>query len=191
MVSPDELIPPLSELALMLEQWAGDTDDRVWNIANVTNELIEELEGGIVTRKEIYRAVAHKCKGRKVNTIRRWAEVAADFPKDTQDRYKDLVSFEHFKASRRLFNMGLTPSVDYGLQWCLESSDNTGKPKTVGELINHFVPEFRENGLLGLWHRVKDDLYDNFLMVDNDTDRARLVEAWKVIEYILDKKPGM
>src|SRR5688572_7795241 len=103
-INPDNLIPPDGELAHLLAQWSEDTDTRTWNIANVTNELIAELEGGIVNKKDVYRAVATRCKGRKVNTIRRWAEVALDYDAEMQEKYAQLLSFEHFKVSRRLFH---------------------------------------------------------------------------------------
>lgn len=197
-INPDNLIPPDGELAHLLLQWSEDADTSTWKIANVTNELIEELvsEGGI-TRQDIYRSVAARCKGRKINTIRRWAEVAADFDSDIQFEYAGLLSFEHFKASRRLFHEGYTPSIEYGLEWCVKGDDlklTAGKFHTVGEMINQFVPEFKENSPSVSWNRVKQDLYDKFLLIDNDTDRNRLLKAWKEIEYVLcekhlDKKP--
>lgn len=188
--NPDNLIPPDSELGQMLLQLSGDSDDRVWQIANITNELIDELEGGDVSRQEIYRTIAVRCKGRKINTIRRWAEVARDFDADMQFKYAQLLSFEHFRASRRLFAEGYTPSIDYGLQWCVEGNDEkltAGKFHTVGEMINQFVPEFKENHPLKSWNRVKQDLYDKFLLVDNDTDRNSLMKHWQEIDYILNK----
>jgi hypothetical protein len=191
MVSPDNLIPADSELGQLLLQLSGDTDDRVWKIANITNDVIAEFEGGVVGRKDVYRAIAARCKGRKINTIRRWAEVAADYDEKLQGKYAQLLSFEHFKTSRRLFNEGYTPGIEYGLQWCVEGNDeklNAGKFHTVGEMINHFVPEFREQGPGAVWNRVKDDLYDNFLLLDNDTDRERLLDAWSTIDFVLDKK---
>lgn len=193
-VDPDNLIPPDSELGQVLLQLSGDTDDRVWQIANITNDLIDEVESGIVTKADIYKTVAKRCKGRKVNTIRRWAECARDFDYDTQHKYKELLSFEHFRVSRRLFSEGYTPSIDYGLQWCVEGNDEkltAGKFHTVGEMINQFVPEFKNNGVSAMWERVKNDLYDNFLLVDNDTDRERLLEAWKTIDFVIDKKPTL
>lgn len=193
-IKPDELIPPDGELAQMLLQWSESADTSVWRIANVTNELIDELEGGIVTRQEIYKAVAARCKGRKMNTIRRWAEVARDFSPTIQKKYVQLLSFEHFRASRRLFYAKLTPSVDYGLKWCVEGNDhklNAGKFHTVGEMLNQFVPEFKNKGADVVWNRYKDTLYDTFLLIDNDTDRSRVIEAWDTIEFVLNKKPAL
>jgi hypothetical protein len=193
-INPDNLIPPDGELAHLLAQWSEDTDTRTWNIANVTNELIAELEGGFVNKKDVYRAVAARCKGRKVNTIRRWAEVALDYDAEMQEKYAQLLSFEHFKVSRRLFHDGCTPSIEYGLQWCIEGNDqklSAGRFHTVGQMMYHFIPELRDNKHVSLWKKVKDDLYDFFLLEDNDTDRERLLEAWKEIDYVLDKKKNL
>lgn len=192
-ISPDSLIPPDGELAHLLAQWSEDTDTRTWSIANVTNELIEELEGGVVSKRDVYRAVAARCKGRKVNTIRRWSEVAADYDKEMQAKYAQLLSFEHFKVSRRLFHDGLTPSLEYGLQWCVEGNDDkisAGRFHTVGQMMNHFIPEFRDSPHVHLWSRVKDKLYDTFLMEDNDTDRETLLDSWDRIDYTMKKIGG-
>jgi hypothetical protein len=188
-INPDYLIPPDSELAQLLMQWSEDTDTRTWNIANLTNDLIAELEGGSVTRPDVYRAVAARCKGRKPNTIRRWAEVAADFDKDTQERYA-VLSFDHFKTSRRLHSDGFTPSIDYGLQWCVEGNDDkltAGKFHTVGQMLNQFVPELRDKKpLTRLWDNMKEKLYDQFLLVDNDWRRQELLVTWtRIDEHVL------
>lgn len=189
MVSPDNLIPVESELAQLLRQWSEDTDTRTWNIARITNDLIEEVEGGDITRTDIYKAVAARCKGKQVNTIRRWAEVEADFDRDIQDQYKELLSFEHFKVSRRLFKEGKTPSIDYALDWAVSGNDyklSAGRFHTVGEMLNHFLhdDEF-ENPLQKRWNKVKDDLYDLFLLVDNDYRREQLLQAWQTIDGTL------
>lgn len=96
MIHPDDLIPPDSELGQRLLQWSEDMDSRTWHIADVTNELVEELEGSEVTKKEIYRAVAARCRGREPNTIRRLAEVAADFDMDIREQFQEILSFNHF-----------------------------------------------------------------------------------------------
>lgn len=186
MINPDLIIPPDSELGQRLEQLSGDSDDKVWEIARIGADLVEELEGGIVTRRELYRAMARRCRGRKVNTIRRWVELAMDYPLDIQKRYQDLLSFEHFKVSRRLFKDGRTPSIDYALQWAVEGNDDkitAGKFHTVGEMINHFLPiEAFAFTLPKRWNKVKEDLYDLFLMVDNDTKRGELLRSWQTID---------
>lgn len=187
---PDDLIPPDSELGQQLAQWAEDADAGVWNIANTCNELIEELKGGPITRKQIYAAVAARCKGRKPNTIRRWAECAAAYDVDTRTLYAPLLSFEHFKVNRRLFAEGYTPDIEYGLAWCVSGDDykvTAGRFHTAGEMLNHFVPEYRQLMAVRAWEKSKEDIYDDLLLIDNDTDRERALEAWKVIEYVLDK----
>lgn len=187
-INPDNLIPPDSELGQLLLQWAEDFDASAWKIANVANELIAELEGGVVKKKDVYRVVAARCKGKQVNTIRRWAEIAADFDEELQAKYAGLLSFEHFKAARRLYNEGLTPNLEYALKWCVEGNDyklQAGKFHTVGQLYAEFVPEYRTKTL---WERIKEDLYDSFLLEDNDTDRERLLDAWGTITFIQDKK---
>jgi hypothetical protein len=188
-ITPTQLISPDSELAQLFLQWSEDTDSRTWNIANQTNELIEELEGGIATRQDIYKAVAYYCKGQKPNTIRRLAEVAADYPDSIQRKYKQLLSFQHFKVSRRLFNEGYTPTIDYGLQWCVEGNDdklNAGKFHTVNELLANFLPSDEYGSQLSrTWNKVKESLYDNFLLVDNDFYRQQLLDNWKEIEYVV------
>lgn len=190
MVSPDNLIPVESELAHLLRQWSEDTDTRTWNIARITNDLIVEVEGGDITKADIYKAVAARCKGKQVNTIRRWAEVEADFDRDIQDQYRDLLSFEHFKVSRRLFKDGKTPSIDYALDWAVSGNDyklSAGKFHTVGEMLNHFVNgEDFGNPLQKKWNKVKDDLYDQFVMVDHDTRRAILLRAWQNIDSTVE-----
>lgn len=188
-IAPDNLIPPDSELAQLLLQWSETEDTRTWNIANLTNDLIEELEGGIATETDIYKAVAKRCKGRKWNTIRRIAQVAADFPRDIQDQYASLLSFEHFKVSRRLFNEGVTPHVSYALQWCVEGNDNklnAGKFHTVGEILHHFLPEetFQKN-LKKFWNGVKDKLYDHILMHEHDIERSIMMEGYQDIDSIV------
>lgn len=186
MVSPDNLIPVESELAQMLRQWSEDTDTRTWNIARITNDLIEEVVGGDISQEDIYRAVATRCKGKKINTIRRWAEVERDFDRDTQDQYKELLSFEHFKVSRRLFKEGRTPSIDYALDWAVSGDDyklTAGRFHTVGEVLNHFIPDDEfQNTLQKVWSKAKENLYDQFIMVDNDTKRQELVTAWHIID---------
>lgn len=186
-ISPDNLIPMDSELGQLLLQLTEDTDSRTWKVANICNDLVAELEGGDVTRADIYRAVATRCKGKKPNTIRRWAECAADFGFDIQEKYKELLSFDHFKTSRKLFKEGYSPSVDYALQWCVEGDDDkitAGRFHTVGEMIQHFIPadEF-ENKLQKIWGKVKEGLYDQFLLVENDYYRGRLTEAYSQIDY--------
>lgn len=184
-IKPDELIPPDSELAQLLMQWTEDSDTRTWNVANLTNDLIEELfadNGGIATRQDIYKAVATRCKGKKPNTIRRWAECAADFPPKIQKKYASLLSFDHFKTSRRLFKEGYTPSIDYGLEWCVSGNDmklSAGKFHTVGEMLNQFLPEETfGNQAQKIWEKVKDKLYDQIVIEDNDTKRAKLMSSW-------------
>ena len=187
-MNPDLLIPPDSELGQRLLQLSDDEDNKIWEIANIVNDLVLELEGGVVHKKDVYKAVAARCKGRKVNTIRRWAEVAADFDEEMQEKYAGLLSFEHFKAARRLYNEGFTPDLEYPLKWCVEGNDDklaAGKFKTVGQLYVEFMPEYRSSTL---WERVREGLYEQFLLEDNDTDRERLLDAWKTISFVLDKK---
>jgi hypothetical protein len=187
-INPDNLIPADSELGQLLLQLSEDSDSRTWRIANITNDLVTELEGGIVHKKDVYKAVAARCKGSAVNTIRRWAEVAADFDVDLQEKYAGLLSFGHFRAARRLYNEGFTPDLEYALKWCVEGNDDklaAGKFKTVGQLYVEFMPEYRTTTL---WERMKEQLYDQFLVEDNDTDRERLLDAWGVITSVLDKK---
>lgn len=185
MISPDNLIPPDSELAHLLLQWSESTDERTWNIANLTNDLIEELEGGIATRQDVYRAVATRCKGKKPNTIRRWAECAADFSPALQRKYAQLLSFDHFKTSRRLFKDGYSPSVEYALQWCIEGNDDklgAGRFHTVGEMLNQFLPQEEfGNELQRYWNKTKEKLYDLILIHDNDTERKQLLANWSIM----------
>lgn len=190
-MNPDNLIPPDSELGQRLAQWAEDSDTRTWHIANVTNELIDEIvteDPESVTRTDIYNAVAARCKGRKPNTIRRWAETAADFDMDTQEQYAQLLSFEHFKVARRLFKDGHTPYLNYALEWCVEGNDDkisAGRFHTAGQLLSQFLPaDTFENKLLKHWNRVKERLYDLFLIVDNDVQRQALIHHWNEIERI-------
>ena len=185
MIHPDDLIPPDSELGQRLAQWAEDTDTRTWHIANTCNELLDELEGGPVTKTDVYRAFAARCKGREPNTIRRWAETARDFDLDTQEQYAQLLSFNHFKTARRLFKDGLTPYLNYALEWCVEGNDDkisAGRFHTVGEMLAHFLPSDGLNPLTKKWNGVKESLYDLFLIVDNDTYRQRLLDAWNTID---------
>lgn len=191
MINPDSIIPPDSELGQKLAQWAEDNDTRTWNIANVTNELIDEVvfEGSDLGRQDIYRAIAARCKGRKPNTIRRWAEVAADFDRDTQEQYAQLLSFEHFKVARRLFNEGRTPYLNYALEWCVEGNDDklaAGRFHTAGQLLQHFLPkETFENQLYKYWARIKEKLYDLMLIHDHDVQRKSMIENWVEIDSIV------
>jgi hypothetical protein len=190
-IKPDDLIPPDSELAQMLMQWSEDTDSRTWNIANTTNDLIAELEGGPITRMDVYRAVATRCKGQKPNTIRRWAECAWDFPRDIQEQYSQLLSFQHFKASRRLFKEGYTPSIDYALDWCVSGNDmklSAGRFHTVGDMLANFLPEEKDKTpLQRYWNKVKDTLYDHLLLVDNDSWRNQALSSWREMEYCVKR----
>ena len=196
MISPDDLIPPDSELGQQLAQWSEDTDTRTWNIANITNDLIEELEGGIATRQDVYRAVATRCKGKKPNTIRRWAEVAADYSPKLQKKYAQLLSFDHFKTSRRLFSEGYSPTIEYALDWCVSGNDmklSAGRFHTVGEMLNHFLPQEEfGNELQRYWKKTKDKLYDLILLHDHDIERHKMQELWdklddQVANLTLDK----
>jgi hypothetical protein len=188
-ISPDLLIPPDSELAHLLLQWSETEDTRTWNIANLTNELIEELEGDTVTKKEIYKAVAVRCKGRKPNTIRRIAEVAADFDAETQETYSGLLSFEHFKTSRRLFNEGYTPSIDYALSWSVSGNDyklGAGRFHTVGDMLNQFLPKDSfENQLQDYWFSHKERLYDLIVIHDNDSERKVMQDGFDKIDAVV------
>lgn len=186
MYSADQIIPPLSQLALDLEQWSEDTDSRTWKIANVTNELISELEVA-VTKADVYRAVAVRCKGNKVNTIRRWAECAADFDAEMQAKYASILSFNHFKTARKLLADGLVPDLEYPLAWCLQSLDDTvqaGRPRTVNELLANFLPQEVGDPAIVYWGKHKEKLEDNALMWDNDVERKALQEALKIINFI-------
>lgn len=189
MVSPDNLIPPDSELAHRLAQWTEDSDTRTWNVANLTNELVEELEGEAITKADIYRAVATRCKGKKPNTIRRWAEVAADYDYDTQEKYAPLLSFDHFKTARRLFNEGHTPYLTYALEWCVEGNDDklsAGRFHTVGDMLNQFLPQFRDvHPLQHYWGRVKEKFYDLIILEDNDTKRNHMLDNWKELDDVI------
>lgn len=191
MIRPDDLIPPDSDLAQMLMQWSEDTDSRTWNIANLTNELVEEFTGGPVTKADVYRAVATRCKGQKPNTIRRWAEVAADYDKELQEKYAPLLSFQHFKVSRRLYAEGHTPYIDYGLEWCVLGNDDklsAGRFHTVAEMLANFLPEEKgKSPLKRKWDNVKEALYDLMLLVDNDFYRERLLEGWKELDYLVNE----
>lgn len=193
-INPDNLIPPDSELGQHLAMWAEDFDTRTWKIANVTNDLIDEVEGGDVTKEDIYKAVAARCKGREPNTIRRWAEVARDFDANTQEQYAQLLSFNHFKTARRLFQEGRTPYLNYALEWCIEGNDDkisAGRFHTVGQMLQHFIPaEEFEHQMSRHWNRVKERLYDLFLIVDNDTQRTALLHHWGEIERIVEHLDG-
>jgi len=188
-IHPDNLIPPDSELGQLLMQWSESQDTRTWNIARLTNDLIAELEGTVATKADIYKAIAVRCKGKRPDTIRRWAELETDFSREIQDQYKELLSFDHFKIARRLFQDGLTPSIDYALQWAVQGNDDkitAGKFHTVGEVLNNFLPdEAFQNQLLKAWNKSKERLYDLWLIHDNDTDRAVLLRAWKDIEGVI------
>lgn len=187
-INPDNLIPPDSELGQRLAQWAEDTDTRTWHIANVTNDLIDEVavDGTGITRQDIYKAVATRCKGQKPNTIRRIAEVARDFDLDTQEQYSQLLSFSHFRVARQLFSEGYTPYLNYALEWCIEGNDDkitAGKFHTVGQMIQHFVPaEAFENQLRKFWGKTKEKLYDLILIHDHDIQRVEMLAAWNVID---------
>lgn len=198
MISPDKLIPPDSEIAQLLLQWSEDMDARTWHIADVTNELVEELEGQRITKADIYRAVATRCRGQKPNTIRRLAEVARDYDEDTRERYQEILSFSHFKAARRLWQEGLTPYLAYALEWCVEGNDDkisAGRFHTVSELYANFLPSIRDEHPLRLyWNRVKEKLYDLIVVEDNDTKRAFMLDNWREMDGVistlvpLDKK---
>lgn len=189
MITPDQLIPPDSDLAHLLAQWSEDTDTRTWNIANLTNDLIEELEGGVATKADIYKAVATRCKGREPNTIRRWAEVASDFDRDTQEKYAQLLSFNHFRNARRLYNEGFTPYLNYALEWAVEGNDDklgAGRFHTAGEMLNHFLPEFRDtNPLQSWWKKHCDKLYDLIVVQDNDIKRRALQESFADMDTVI------
>ena len=191
MITPDQLIPPDSELAHLLAQWTEDTDTRTWNVANLTNDLIEELDGGVATKADVYKAVATRCKGKKPDTIRRWAETAADFDEDTQEQYAQLLSFDHFKIARRLFKEGHSPYINYVLEWAVEGNDmklGAGRFHTVGQILNHFLPQFRDANPLQLhWNKAKEKLYDQFILVENDTYRQELVMFWHEIDLTVQK----
>lgn len=185
-MNPDDLIPPDSELGQRLAQWAEDTDTRTWHIANTCNELIDELEGSDITKAEIYKAVGARCKGREPNTIRRWAEVARDFDYDTQEQYAQLLSFNHFKAARRLYHEGYTPYLNYALEWAVEGNDDklsAGRFHTVGQMLQHFLPsDTFENQLFKYWSKVKEKLYDLILIHDHDIQRQEMLTAWSIID---------
>lgn len=187
-IKPDDLIPPDSDLAHLLMQWSESTDERTWSIANLTNELVEELSGGIATKQDIYRAVAARCKGREPNTIRRWAETAADFDKKTQKKYAQLLSFNHFKVARRLHKEGLTPYINYALEWCVEGNDDklsAGRFHTVGEMLANFLPAEEGHPLRVYWGKVKEKLYDLMILEDNDIKRAHMTDNWKELDDVI------
>jgi len=188
-IDPDLLIPAESELGQLLMQLAEDNDERTWKIANICNDLIEEVEGGEVTKTDIYKAVATRCKGREPNTIRRWAEVALDFDKDTQEQYAGLLSFNHFKVARRLFKDGHTPYLNYALEWCVEGNDDklaAGRFHTVGQLLQHFLPaDTFENQLVKHWEKGKEKFYDLIIIHDNDTQREKLLNLWIQMNYVI------
>lgn len=191
MITPDQLIPPDSELAHLLLQWSEEQDSRIWHIADVTNDLIAEVEGGEITKQDIYKAVATRCRGQRPNTIRRIAEVAVDFDLDARKKYADILSFSHFKMARRLYNEGRTPYLTYALEWAVEGNDDkisAGRFHTVGEMLLHFLPEDAfENQLKKYWGKVKEKLYDLALIHDHDNERARLLRAWNDIEEIVSR----
>lgn len=187
MYSADQIIPPNSDLAHDLLQWSEDIDNRVWNIANVTNELIEELKN-VCPKVDVYRAMAVRCKGVKVNTVRRWAECAADFSPELQEKYS-VLSFNHFKTARSLLASGLVPDLEYPLAWCLQSLDDTvqaGRPRTVNELLANFLPEeeFHLSDALKHWKSVREKLLDFAVMWDNDTERKALQTALNILDTI-------
>ncbi len=198
-LSPDNIIPPDSELGQLLAQLAEDTDSRTWKIANICNELIEEVvtdvddqyTGERITKTDIYKAVARRCKGQKTSTIRRWAEVAADFDYDTQNQYAGLLSFNHFKTARRLFAEGHTPYLNYALEWCVEGNDDkisAGRFHTVGEMLQHFLPaDTFENQLYKYWQSHKEKLYDLMLIHDHDVQRHHLLECWREIDGVIEQ----
>lgn len=188
MYSADQIIPPNSDLAHNLLQWSDEIDSGTWNIANTTNELIDELKA-VVTKTEVYRIVAIRCKGKKVNTIRRWAECAADFSEEVQAKYASVLSFNHFKAARRLLAEGLVPYLEYPLEWCLVSLDDTvyaGRPRTVSELLLHFLPEEETNSYTAVkyWNSVRERIIDHVVMWDNDTEREELKEAIETLDKV-------
>lgn len=185
-MNPDNIIPPDSELGLLLAQLTEDTDSRTWKVANICNELIEEVAGGSVTKADIYKAVATRCKGQKPNTIRRIAEVAADFDYDTQEQYAQLLSFSHFKTARRLFQEGHTPYLNYALEWCIEGNDDkitAGKFHTVGQMLEQFLPSGTfEDKLSKFWKNKRERLYDLILIHDHDIQREAMLKAFDALD---------
>lgn len=190
-LNPDLIIPPDSELGQLLAQLTEDTDSRTWKVANICNELIEEVavEGTGITKMDIYRAVATRCKGQKPNTIRRIAEVAADFDHDTQEQYAGLLSFSHFKTARRLYKDGLTPYLNYALEWCVEGNDDkitAGKFHTVGQMLEQFLPSGTfENQLAKFWKNQGERLYDLILIHDHDIQRNHMLDNWNEIDSVI------
>lgn len=191
MVKPDYLIPPDSELGQLLSHLMDSTDDAIWKVARITNDLIEELAGGEVTRTDIYKAVARRSKGRKPRTIRSWADVAADVPVKVEKKYANLLSFDHFKTARRLVKNGYAPSIEFVLQWCTEGNDNkiyAGTFHTVGEMLNQFLPEDTfGNSAERYWLSVREKLVDNALLIDNDTERALAQKAIDDLDLVWRK----
>jgi hypothetical protein len=189
MISPDNIIPPDSELGQLLSQLAEDSDSRTWRIANICNELIEEVVGGEVTKTDIYRAVAARCKGQKPNTIRRMADVAADFDLDTQEQYAGLLSFNHFRTARRLYQEGYIPYLNYALEWCVEGNDDklsAGRFHTVGQMLEHFLPaDTFENQLYKYWQKTKEKLYDLMLIHEHDVQRHHMLDNWNEIDSVV------
>jgi hypothetical protein len=185
-IHPDNLLPPDSEIAQKLMQWSEDMDTRTWHIADVTNDLIEELEGQAITKADIYKAVGARCRGQKPNTIRRLAEVARDYDRDTREQFQEILSFSHFKTARRLFQEGHTPYLSYALEWCVDGNDyklSAGRFHTVGDMLNQFLPQYRDaHPLQSYWARVKEKLYDLMLLEDNDTKRNHMLENWRELE---------
>jgi hypothetical protein len=63
-----------------------------------------------------------------------------------------------------------------------------GRFHTVGEVLNHFIPEFRDADPLKLyWDKAKEKLYDLFVVVDNDHYRQELLDWHREIDLTIQK----
>jgi hypothetical protein len=101
------------------------------------------------------------------------------------------LSFDHFKTARRLYKDGFTPYVNYALEWCVEGNDDklaAGRFHTVGDMMHQFIPELRDaNPLELMWSKVKERMYDQFLLIENDTYREELLELWRETDLTIGK----
>jgi S-adenosylmethionine:diacylglycerol 3-amino-3-carboxypropyl transferase len=90
-----------------------------------------------------------------------------------------------------LFKDGYTPSIDYALDWCVTGNDDklsAGRFHTVADMLTQFLPQEKDKSpLKRYWDKVKDTMYDQFLMVDNDFYRTKLLEDWISINYVVQE----
>ncbi len=144
-----ELVKDLVSMSAAYHDNQAAADDDKWEIASRVLDLWDEHKSLFATREDYYAEcsrVMNIGKKRKMfsdsgETLKVWCQVKSTYSAlettvDKASEFLDLLSFDHLRTAKTLYNLEKVKSPFDALKWCLGEE---GK-KAVEEMRYHFNP---------------------------------------------------